>query len=99
MKAAIAPPVPAIIAFGAAHAGDFAVAEFEGALSRAFAADPGGFVTLDSHPHGQRFLAACAAWAIGQGLLYVDQVADDGQSEICALRLTEAGRARFGEPR
>lgn len=88
---------PAIIEFGASHIGDYTDDEFDAALSRAFAGNNrDGFVFLDSNPRGQRFLAACAAWAIGRGWLYVDQTDDDGQSEVCALRLTEDGKARYG---
>lgn len=87
---------PAIIAFGAASIGEYTTTEYDAALARAFQRNPDGFVVLDSNPRGQRFLAACAAWAIDQGLLRVAQVADDGQCEFCSLRLTPTGKARYG---
>jgi len=86
---------PAIIAFGRRFIAAYPVDEYEDALRRAFGADPTGFVFLDSFPYRQRFLAACAAWAIDQGFLCVDRIDDDGQSEVCSLRLTEAGMARY----
>jgi hypothetical protein len=91
---------PDIISFGRSRIGDYEPREFVDCLKRAFtgphAAD---FIVLDSSPRGQKFLAACAAFAIDKGWLYCDRIDTGEQEEIASFRLTTAGIALFREPR
>jgi hypothetical protein len=87
--------LPAIIRFGAGNVRDYPVRDFEATLRRFFAGHPDRMYVLDSKGIAQRFIAATAAWAIGEELLYIDRVARDDQREFCVLRLTDAGRSRY----
>lgn len=83
---------PAIITYGRGLVGSYHVAEYRASLRRAFFERGADFITLDSNPRGQRFLAASAAWAIDNGLLFCARTDDDGQSQVSAFRLTDKGR-------
>ena len=66
--------------------------EFRASLTRAFKDRRADFIVLDDNMGGQKFLAACAAWAIDQGWLYNDHNQGDGQCKVSSFRLTEAGK-------
>jgi hypothetical protein len=89
---------PEIVAYGRSLVEHFAVKEYRESLKRAFFSEHGAdFITLDSNPRGQRFLAACTAWAIDAGLLRHDHSVDDGQSKVSSFRLTERGREELSK--
>lgn len=89
---------PAIIGFGRMMLRELKEpeSEYEGSLRRAFVDNEADFITLDSNPHGQRFLAACAAWAIDKGWLFHDYTVDEGQTLVSKFRLTKQGEDHFG---
>lgn len=88
----IGKPEPEIISFGRSFVKDYPEEEFKASLTRAFKEKRGDFIVLDSNARGQKFLAACAAWAIDQGWLYNDRTQEDDQCSVSSFRLTEAGR-------
>ena len=85
---------PEILSCGRRHVNDFSPEEFKAALTRAFNNPQTDFVVLGSNRNNQRFLAACTAWAVDCGWLYLhnDKNSDEGQCKIYSFRLTEAGR-------
>ena len=83
---------PAIISYGREHVDDYTPDEFMESLRSAFVKNGSDYIILDGFPHGQRFLAACAAWALDGGLLYNDHNSDDGQQVVSSFRLTPKGR-------
>ena len=83
---------PEIISYGRHFIGDFAPEEFKTSLTRAFKDRRADFIVLDSNMNGQKFLSACAAWAIDQGWLYNDRSQSDEQCRVSSFRLTEMGR-------
>ncbi len=83
---------PLILHFGRSNAAAYTVAEYQDSLYRAFIDSRADFIVLDSFMTGQKFRAAAVAWAVDNGLLYCSDIEDEGQSEIYAFRLTEAGR-------
>lgn len=83
---------PAIVSFGRQFLGDYSFQEYKDSLTRAFKAGQADFIVLDSNPRGQKFLAACAAWAVNEGLLYNDRNEDDTQQIVSSFRLTEKGK-------
>jgi hypothetical protein len=83
---------PEIISYGREFIVNYQENEFKDSLRRAFIEHKADFITLDSNPHGQRFLSACTAWAIDKNYLYNDRNASDNQSRISSFRLTEEGR-------
>lgn len=87
--------IPSIIVWGGRNARDYGDPEIDATLWRTFQGNPDAFLVLDSYPQGQRFKAACACWGIAKGFLYVDQVVDRGQGEVCSVGLSEAGKARY----
>ena len=92
---------PTIIGYGRSFVGAYTPAEYEEALRSAFVRGGANFIVLDSNPHGQRFLAAGAAWAIDKGWLYCDRTNEDdrdAQTIVASFRLTPAGRAALGLP-
>lgn len=86
---------PAIVTYGRRFIDGYTEDEFRDALVRAFRDRSADFVVLDSNPHGQKFLAACAAWAVAQGLLYNDRNEDDTQQVVSTFRLTPTGRKQI----
>lgn len=84
---------PAIIACGRSVT-DYSEQEFKESLFRAFKENGADFVTLDSNLRHQRFLSACAAWAIDNGYLYNDasESSDCGNESVYSFRLTDAGK-------
>ena len=85
-------PEPEIIAYGRQFMGNCPEQKFKDSLIRAFKQNRADYVILDDNPRGQKFLAACMAWAIDQGWLYNDRNEDDYQCKVSSFRLTEAGR-------
>jgi len=85
------PKEPEIISYGRGLIGDYAAEEFKASLVRAFRDGQADFIALDDNINGQGFLAACAAWAIDQKLLYNDKNESDGQCKVSSFRLTKAG--------
>ncbi len=85
-------PEPEIIAYGRQFVKDYTEQEFKDSLTRAFKQNRAGYVILDDNPREQKFLAACAAWAIDQGWLYNDRNEDDDQCKVSSFRLTEDGK-------
>jgi len=83
---------PEIVSYGRGFVGDYTPAEFRESLARAFKDKRADFIVLDSNICGQKFLAACAAWAVDSGLIYNDANQDDGQCGVSSFRLTKAGR-------
>jgi hypothetical protein len=83
---------PAIIQYGRTLVPNYSSIEYIECLIRAFKTNNANFITLDSHPINQRFVSACAAWAIDGGLLYNDRNEDDGQSVVSSFRLTDKGK-------
>ena len=83
---------PAIIRFGRSYIKEDQSGEYLASFVRAFKDGRADFVVLDSNVSGQRFLAACMAWAIDKGLLYNDRNSDDGQQVVSSFRLTKRGR-------
>lgn len=83
---------PQIISFGEQFISNYPAEEFMASLVRAFKDGHADFIILDSNIRGQKFLAACTAWAIDRGLLYHDRNQSDGQSVVSSFRLTEAGK-------
>lgn len=88
-------PEPMIIVFGREHIEEYPVAEYKDSLSKAFKKNKADSITLDSNPRSQRFLAACAAWAIQENLLYHDHSFDEGQQIISFFKLTEKGKSEI----
>jgi hypothetical protein len=86
---------PAIVAYGRSAMPEYADSAFLDALRRAFVWNAADFITLDSNSRGQRFLAAGVAWALDNGLIFHDRTGSDGQSEVSAFRLTDAGKERL----
>ena len=90
---------PAIVKHGHNFVSDYPVEEFRSSLTRAFKDGRADFIALDSNPQGQKFLVACAAWAIDEGLLYNDHSEGDTQQVVASFRLTEQGRREIlGQP-
>lgn len=87
---------PAILQLGYQCVGKYADQEYIDALTRAFVRDGADYVVLDSNPHGQRFIACCAVFAIEKGWLYCDRVDTGDQEELATFRLTNAGKNRLG---
>ncbi|MBI5421447.1 MAG: hypothetical protein HZA35_04040 [Parcubacteria group bacterium] len=83
---------PAIVDYGYQYIGQNSVEEYRGVFIRAFRNNRADFVTLDSNPRGQKFLAASVAWALQEGLLYNDCNEDDTQQVVSSFRLTEKGK-------
>lgn len=83
---------PEIIGFGRRFISKYPAEEFKASLVRAFKDGHADFIVLDSNMHGQKFLAACTAWAIDQGWLYNDRNQSDGQCKVSSFRLTKAGK-------
>ncbi|OGZ09850.1 MAG: hypothetical protein A3D65_00465 [Candidatus Lloydbacteria bacterium RIFCSPHIGHO2_02_FULL_50_13] len=83
---------PEIISFGRQFIDKYPTEEFKASLTRAFKNGRADFIVLDDNMNGQRFLAACAVWAIDQGWLYNDNNQSDGQCRVSSFRLTKAGR-------
>lgn len=81
-----------IVSCGRNFVDGYPVDEFRASLVRAFKERGADFVVLDSNPRGQKFLAACAAWAIDEGLLFNDHNEDDEQQKVSTFRLTEKGK-------
>lgn len=93
------PAEPLIVSFGRQFLDDYAPTEFRDALKRAFTSWPrADFIVLDNNMRGQRFLAACAAWAIDRGLLFWAETAEDDQCAVSTFRLTVDGKLAFGLP-
>ena len=95
---------PMIVVYGRGNTSLFTPEEYVDSLRKAFVRGGGEPVVLDSNPNGQRFLAACTAWAIDAGLLVHDHSrwdTDDevtGQSIISWFTWTEKGRAVLANP-
>ncbi len=90
---------PAIVTYGRTFIESYPVQEYRNSLVRAFRDRRADFVVLDNNPRGQKFLAASAAWAIGEGLLYNDRNVDDTQQIVSSFRLTERGKKEIlGQP-
>lgn len=70
----------------------YAASEYRDCLIHAFGEGRADFITLDSHPYQQGFTSAAAAWAVREGLLYVDEVAQGDQEQVTKLRLTDKGK-------
>lgn len=87
---------PAIVNWGRLSVADYPAAEYEAALRRSFVDLRADFIVLDDHTTGQRFRAACVAWAIDDGLLYCSGSESDGQQVVSSFRLTFEGRRRLG---
>jgi hypothetical protein len=87
--------MPAIVEYGRLNIDKYNAEEFRRSLFRAFKERHADFITLDNNPNGQRFLAACMAWAISEGLLHNDRNADDGQQVVSSFRLTEKGKVEI----
>jgi len=83
---------PAIVSVGRSFIGDYSPKEFKDSLDRAFNVGGADFITLDSNLRGQKFLAACGAWGLDEGLLYNDSNQDDGQQVVSSFRLTKKGK-------
>lgn len=84
---------PAIVNYGRRFIDNYNHEDFRVALERAFKERGASFVVLDSNSREQKFLAACVAWAINEGLVWNDSNQDfGGQGEVSSFRLTEAGR-------
>lgn len=83
---------PEIIAYGRRCIKEYEVEEFKASLSRSFSKRCADFIILYSSPVGQKFLSACAAWAIDKGWLYHDKDEDTGQELISSFRLTDNGK-------
>jgi len=82
---------PAIVSYGRQFLDAYSVQEFKDSLIRAFKDGRADFIALDSNPRGRKFLSACAAWAIDEGLLYNDHNEDDTQQIVSSFRLTKKG--------
>lgn len=67
----------ALMDWAAQHIDDEPPNEYEDALRRAFVDNRADFITLDSNPRGQKFLAASTLYAIRHGWLYCDQATGD----------------------
>ena len=87
--------VPAIVRYGRALIDYYTEPEYRAALRRAFGDHGADFITLDDNPRGQKFLAACVAWAMSVGILFCSATADDGQSVVSSFRLTDKGRTEI----
>ena len=83
---------PAIIGYGRRFISDYTEEELKASLIRAFKDGRADYIVLDDNMHGQKFLAADAAWAIDRGWLYNDRNHDDEQCAVSSFRLTEAGK-------
>lgn len=88
-------PEPLIVGFGRTYVDSYPVAEYRESLVRAFRGKKPGFIVLDDNTRGQKFLAACVAWAIDNGYLYTSQTDSDGQTTVSAFRLTDLGEREF----
>lgn len=86
---------PEIIGYGRSFIDEYSVEELRSSLVRAFVDRGADFVVLDSNMRGQKFLAATAAWAIDEGLLYNDRNEGDGQQKVSTFRLTEKGKTEL----
>jgi len=82
---------PAIVSYGRQHLDAYPVQEYRASLIRAFRDKQADFITLDSFPHGQRFLAASVAWGMDNGLLRNDSNQGDEQDIVSSFRLTVKG--------
>ena len=83
---------PAIVIYGRQFIHRYSVQEYRNCLIRAFKNGGADFIILDSHPRGQRFLAASVAWALSKKLLKNDRNDDDGQQVVSSFRLTKKGK-------
>lgn len=83
---------PEIISFGRNLINNYSTEEFRASLIRAFKDKKADFIVLDSNISGQKFLAACAAWAVDHGWLYNDKNQSDEQCKVSSFRLTDKGR-------
>lgn len=83
---------PAIIEWGRQNKSEYGVNEYIESLTRAFKEKRASYVVLDDNMRGQKFLAACTAWAIDHGWLYCDKTQSDSQETVSTFRLTEAGK-------
>lgn len=82
---------PEIVTYGRSFVQDYSPDEYRASLIRAFRDRRMSYVVLDSNPRGRKYLAACIAWAIDQGLVHNDRNEDDGQSKVSSFRLTPLG--------
>lgn len=83
---------PEIIGFGRTFINSYSAREFKDSLIRAFRNRRADSIVLDDNMRGQKFLAACAAWAIDRGWLYNDCNQSDEQCKVSSFRLTRAGK-------
>jgi hypothetical protein len=91
--------VPAIVAYGREHVGDYRESDYRAAIRRAFVEQRADFLILDSDPNGQMFRAACVAWGIDNGFLVlarqhtISRVNEEFQTY--EFKLTEKGRTEL----
>jgi len=83
---------PDIIGWGRGSITGYDAKEFRTSLTRAFKDGRADFVVLDNNMRGQKFLAACVAWAVDRGWLYNDSSAGDEQCKVFSFRMTKAGK-------
>ena len=90
---------PAIVGFGRSLVKNYSAKEFKASLVRAFKDGGADFIVLDSNVNGQKFRAACVAWALDKKWLHNDQNQDGEQETVSSFRLTDAGKKALGIPK
>jgi hypothetical protein len=88
--------LPVIVLWGRDIIAEYGIDEYTSSLKRAFIDNDADFIVLDSNIRGQKYLAACVAWAISQDILWHDGSIDDEQSTVSSFRLTEYGKSFLG---
>lgn len=84
--------VPIVIIYGRRYIHEYGIQEYIASLKRSFIDCGADFIVLDSNARGQKFLYACASWAMEQNIIHNNLNIDDSQSSIYSFRLTDFGR-------
>ena len=84
---------PMIVEWGRTNMKKFKEDQYESALKRAFVRCACNSISLDSNTAGQRFLAACTAWALDKGYVYQTSQRRYFGDTIYEFELTDAGKA------